>query len=425
MRTTRTRRQASFRALAALSLALFAPRGLAGTAEVDQARALFNVGAQAYEKGDYEAALEAFEAAYRVAPRPGILFSTAQAHRREYAITHEERHLREAIRLYREYLSKVQIGERRGDAAQALIELEPLAASLGQNGDSRAPESAPPPSRTRIMVSSGADAATVALDGGEPRGSPLIADVSAGKHHIRVAANGYVPDERDVTAVEGGLVAIDVVLEERRARLRIVAPEDAEVSIDRRLVGRTPMAGPLEVFAGRRVLWIAKAGYEPVRVVVNVARGEERTIPVRLVPTTQRVAAYAAFGASALSVVAGGVFTAVAVSRDRAASDLYAERATRNLTPAELNDYDDARTGRDEWRTAAILAFGGAAAAALAGAALVALDRPRSPPAELDERTEWRAPARPVLEVSVGFPEIAPDAPGGMRGGRVHIRARF
>jgi tetratricopeptide (TPR) repeat protein len=46
-----------------------------------QAREKFNAGNLAYEQGEFRQALEAFEAAYKLAPLPGFLFNVAQCHR--------------------------------------------------------------------------------------------------------------------------------------------------------------------------------------------------------------------------------------------------------------------------------------------------------------------------------------------------------
>ena len=72
------------RALAAAGLVValsITARARADDAAVERAQALFNVGAQAYAQGDFSGAIDAFEEAYRVSQRPGILFSIAQAHR--------------------------------------------------------------------------------------------------------------------------------------------------------------------------------------------------------------------------------------------------------------------------------------------------------------------------------------------------------
>ncbi len=356
---------------------------LAGPAEVNQARAIFNVGAQAFEKGDFAAALEAFEAAYKLAPRPGILFSMAQAHRRQYHVTHEDSHLRDAVRQYREYLEKVPVGERRADAAQALVELEPVAARLTPGAD-EGTEARPAATRTRLMVSSNAEGATVTLDGGKVQGSPLISEVAPGKHRVLVDAPGYVSDERELVAVEGGLVAVDVSLRERPARLSFRGPSDADISVDRRLVGRTPLAAPLEVPAGRHVLWISRAGYEPQRVAIEVGRGQQREVPFDLAPNGQRVASRVLLVSSGVALLAGGVFTGLAIWKDQHASDILHDRKTQNLSPARVDDYDSARDARDTFRIAAIASFGTALGLAATSGALYLLDRPVAPPPEMD-----------------------------------------
>lgn len=70
-----------------LLLALWglAPRSAAGAELTEeakaQAREQFNQGNTAYAQGDFRQALDAFEAAYQLAPLPGFLFNVAQCHR--------------------------------------------------------------------------------------------------------------------------------------------------------------------------------------------------------------------------------------------------------------------------------------------------------------------------------------------------------
>lgn len=73
--------------LCVLLLALWGlvPRPAAGAELTEeakaQAREKFNAGNAAYARGDFRQALEAFEAAYQLAPLPGFLFNVAQCHR--------------------------------------------------------------------------------------------------------------------------------------------------------------------------------------------------------------------------------------------------------------------------------------------------------------------------------------------------------
>lgn len=94
-------------------------------------------GKQLYAEQDYEAALEAFYAAYQLRPSPGLLFLMAETHRRL-------RQGRQALETYRQYLSaaprlssarRAHV-ERSMAEARAMILLEPM---------SRPPPLRPPP----------------------------------------------------------------------------------------------------------------------------------------------------------------------------------------------------------------------------------------------------------------------------------------
>ena len=84
---------------------------------VAQAKAVFEQGASSYDKGQYGMAYDQFTRAYELSPRPGILFSRAQALRRLGGRTEE------AIQLYQQYLA---LGEtnRAKDATQFIKELQ-------------------------------------------------------------------------------------------------------------------------------------------------------------------------------------------------------------------------------------------------------------------------------------------------------------
>ena len=80
------------------------------------ARKIFNLGGAAYERGKYGHAYGFFTRAYELAPRPGLLFSRAQALRRLGG------RRKEAIALYEAYLETGH-GVRDADATAALADL--------------------------------------------------------------------------------------------------------------------------------------------------------------------------------------------------------------------------------------------------------------------------------------------------------------
>ena len=165
----------------------------ASQADLAKAKMLYDVGAQAFDGANYSAAIKAFQEAYRIAQRPGLVFSIAQAHRKQYYLTKEPENLREAVKFYREYASMVQQGGRRADVAEALAELEPLASRLDPAAASSS-SSASLMGETRaapqLMVSTQTKGAKVSLDGSEAVDAPLIRDVKPGPHKIKVTAEG-------------------------------------------------------------------------------------------------------------------------------------------------------------------------------------------------------------------------------------------
>ncbi len=366
------------RSPAPLALALLLTAAPAAAEDAtQQAKMLFNAGAQAYEAGQFPAAIQALGEAYRLSPRPGILFSLAQAHRKQYLVDRQPAQLREAVKLYREYIAKVESGGRRGDAVQALAELEPSLATLGA-AEATAP--AAPVERkapTRLMVSVPIKEATIALDGGKPGEAPLIAEVTPGKHTVKVTAAGFLPEEREVQAAEGGIVALDVPLREQPALLSVSARDGSDIAIDGRNTATTPLARPLELPSGRHFIAVTRRGYQAFSEDVDLARGESKTLTVRLEVTSQRTAAWVLVGAAAVGIVAGGTLAAVAVAQQGHAQSLDNQRnTTGGLTQSDLDQYTSYLSTRNELRTASGVAFGGAVVVGATGILLAIFDQP-------------------------------------------------
>lgn len=367
-----------------VALALAAAPAAAQDA-TEQAKILFNAGAQAYEAGKYPAAIQAFAEAYRLAPRPGILFSMAQAYRRQYTADKQPANLRAAIKHYRDYIAKVEQGGRRADAVQALSELEPIAERLGA---ADAAAAAPPPERkaaTQIMVSAQTKEATIALDGGKPVEAPLIAEVKPGKHTIVIDAPGYFPEEREVQAAPGGVVALDIAMREKPGLLTIATVGGADVSIDGRLTAQTPLAQPIELTPGRHFVAVTKRGHKAFAEDIEIGRGETKRIDAKVEITGQRIGAYVLMGVTGAGVAAGGVVAWLAMREQRDAQDLDTKRQkTGGLTTAELGQYQAHQRNRDELRRAAGIALGGAFVVGATAVMLAVFDVPTVTAAKRD-----------------------------------------
>jgi tetratricopeptide (TPR) repeat protein len=397
--------------LLALAVAATAATARADT-DVDQAKALFSAGASAYDKGDYIAAIQAFEGAAKLAPRPALVFSLAQAHRRQYYIDSKAEHLRAAVDLYRAYLEQAPDGNRRADASQALQELGPAAQKLG--GDASGPRAQEP---ARISIhSSGTPGARVSLDGAKTVEAPLIGPVPAGKHRVVISAEGFFDETREVTAVDGTIIAADVALREKPALVTLQRADDgARVEIDGRFVSTTPLHAPLEITPGSHLLTVTKNGHEAFARELELGRGETRTLDAKLAPSKQRGVAGWLFVAGGVAVVAGGTFLTVAMVEEGTASSILDARATRNLTAADLDRYDAARRARTSWTAASVAGFGTGAVLAATALVLFVFDPPSTPStARRDDPTKPTPRKIEPSEVGVGFtPWLGPNFLGG------------
>jgi hypothetical protein len=385
---------------------------------LDQAKMYFNAGAQAYASGRYGTAVSAFQEAYRIAPRPALLFSIAQAERKDYTLSKQPATLHKAIDHYRQYLDQVPSGGRRSDAVDALAELEPLAGRVDASGP--APAASPTlRSETKIMVSSQTPKATASLDGKPPSEVPIMEEVAPGKHKVRVSADGYYDEEREVSVLPGATAPQEISLREKPALVTIEGPDGAEVAIDGRTVGTTPFVRPLEASSGRHLFAFLRNGRKPVTREVTLERNSRMTIPVHFETSGQRIAAFGLLAGGGVAVLTGGAFVAVALVEQGRAEDVLDRQKVGNLKSSDLDTYRQAANARDTWRTASVATLGAGVAALTAGALLYVFDKPT--PAAVPQTIEPGPVTKPhpaePMEVS-GVPLFGPGVLGAQVVGR-------
>jgi len=91
-----------------------------------EAAAMFREGSMFYELGQYEDAIAKFEAAWKLAPVPQLLFNLGQAHRRWFEVDPDIDHLRQAKTFFINYDKRMKTdpsyGAREADYVQNMIE---------------------------------------------------------------------------------------------------------------------------------------------------------------------------------------------------------------------------------------------------------------------------------------------------------------
>ena len=381
-------------------------------AGLDQAKSYFNAGAQAYSIGQFMTAIQAFEEAYKLAPKPAILFSLAQAERKQYFVDHNPKRLERAIDGFRKYVADVPQGGRRADAVQALSELEPLwAAMKGTAAATAMPEEKKLPAR--VMVTSPTGGAQVSVDGGKTSEAPLIAEVPPGKHSVVVSAKGFLDEKRDIQVLDGGLATLDLELKEKPALLAVNAPDGSEIQVDGRPAGVTPLLTPLALPNGRHFVAVLKNGAMAYTKEVDVVRGETKTIDATLTTSKQRVASYVVLTTGLAAIATGGVFLALTLNRESKAKSILDARDQSNITGKDLDDYATARDARDRYRTISYVAFGAGAALTATSILLMAFDRPTvAPMTTMPDQTPTPTPKTPAPMDMAAAPIVSPTMVG-------------
>lgn len=355
--------------------------------ELERAKASFKAGANAYAAGDYLAAIQALEAAYSLTPLPAIAFSLAQAERKQYALAKQREHLERALVLFRRYLAQEPNGARKNDASLALAELEPLLARVQTNEPAAKLQQRP----TRLMIVSDTPGVTIQLDGGAQAPSPLIREVTPGKHRARLQARGYLDVERDVTAIAGELILTEVRLPERPTSLYVWAPDGSDIYVDGVYITRGGRLATIPLSSGFHRLAVGQAGKRLVRRELRLQRGQSHTEYVTLEPTTQRTFSELLFIGSGAALGGGIILSAFAIRSENKAEDFLRRRAlNKELRPADLLSYNAALAERARFRTGAAIGVAASLGMLVTGLFLREFDRPNI----------FAAPRRPDREAA-------------------------
>ena len=379
-------------------------------ADLSKAKALFDAGGRAYDAGDFGAAIQAFEQAYAIAPRDGILFSIAQANRRQLTATNDRAYLERATALYRQYLAAVPSGGRRSEAVKALGELELLGG--GKVVDAAPAASAPKAMKTLLAIDSPTPGAKISVDGGAAQDPQLTVEVAPGKHAVKITAPGFDEKVSELTAIAGQLVPARFELAEKPARLDLSRLPGGEVSVDGRLIGSAPFARPIELPSGGHFVSVARTGHQAWGRDLELSRGSVTQLDVALVTTTQRKVSYGLIGIGSASMIASAVLFGVSFAKESSAQSTLDTLTKASITPQERSDYAQAKSDRDGLRTAGAITLGGGAAVALVGVFLFAFDTPGAPLQRDEKRLPAKAPSRQEEHEAPEFSAIPLVGPG-------------
>lgn len=333
---------------------------------LERARILFDAGVQAYTAGRYNEAVESFKEAYVLSNKSQALFSLAQAERRLFVVTQDPQFLRNSIEHFRKYLEVVPEGGRRGDAAEALEQLDVLAAR-GTNTIEQT-SAADQAGMGKLLVSTTTPGATISVDGAKAAESPALEVVKPGKHIIRVSAPGYITEEREVVAIEKSLLPVEISLREQPAYLSVTTRAGASIAIDGRSYGEAPIAKRIEMHQGSHTVRVSLAGYHPRQTLIQLTSGKTNSLHVSLEQTRQRILSYVFFGAAGFSLVGAGAQGIFTFQERTAGEAILKKTKTGNLKQEELEAYNSSVATAEQYRNLSLATLVTAGVFGVAGA---------------------------------------------------------
>lgn len=213
----------------------------------------FELGVDAYRKGDYRGALEHLLASNRLVPNKNVVFNIARAYEKigRYA---------EAYRHYSDYLELELDPVRRKPAEEAVERIRGEVALLRI-------ETTPPDATLYI------DRRDLGARGASPRTLAL----PPGEHAVFADLDGYESGESQAVALKiGETSTVTLVLKPILGTVQVDGtPVGAEIRVDDEqgpVVGRVPAA--VQLRPGPHVLIIGAPGHQTSREVVTVAQNE-------------------------------------------------------------------------------------------------------------------------------------------------------
>lgn len=215
----------------------------------------FDRGLQLFDDGDTAGALAEFKRTYELVPNPVVLFNIGLV----YAAMGRPVNAVDALEKVLQTPEKLSTDQRE----RATRTLADQKARIG-----------------RLMVTTTPEGARIDIDNVESAHTPLTAPIriSEGSHIVGAVAEGYAPDRKEVVVAGNADAAVhfDLVstqgkqLANLTVRSRIAG---AEVRIDDKPAGKTPLQTSLTLLAGHHAVELRRPGYKSSRQEVDVGAG--------------------------------------------------------------------------------------------------------------------------------------------------------
>ena len=322
----------------------------------DTAKHAWDAAKQLANAADYRGALVEFQRAYELSHNPRVLFNLGVT---EKLLTHyaravdawdkelregsgqltpaELQELKNAIAIVQQFVTTIEVSANEDGAtlsvddyvigktpftAPVRIDVGKHVLKLSKDGfvdairpvDVASGQVTPvafriePTNKTALVTVTvaGTPSATVFIDGRDVGPAPFKGELSADRHTIEARAPGFVTVGQtvDVQYSQAMSLSLTLTAERHEGRLRVIAPEGAEIAVDTRVVGSGTWEGVVSTTGGHQLV-VHKSGYQTYSTEVFVADDQVRDVNV---PLNKEVGtSWVAWGVGTILVVTGGI----------------------------------------------------------------------------------------------------------------------
>ena len=233
----------------------------------NKAKAHFETGLSLLEAEDFEGASVEFEISARMYPTKNGLFNLANC----YKALHRYGDALKIIKRLNETFKGKLDQDWQNEIASFKADMNNLVANL--------------------IIKVSENNAVITIDGKKIGQSPILAPVllGPGKHKIVVQLSGYVTVTRQIKLASKMQRTESFMLKKEVALLKITVNErGAEVLVDRRIAGTTPLGKPLKISPGSHVVTISKNGFKPRKKTIKVTAGQTAMLDISLMAVARQ-----------------------------------------------------------------------------------------------------------------------------------------
>ncbi|MCA9526752.1 MAG: PEGA domain-containing protein, partial [Myxococcales bacterium] len=222
-------------------------------------------GSSAFQAGNFEEAAEYFKEAFSIEPRGNLLYNIGLCYEKAGRTD-------EAVKFYQRFVSALPNSPKRPAVQRKIDELK-----TELQGRYQEVNVATSPPEAVIFVD---DKAKGALGR-----APVSFKLLPGSYVVIAELPGHEPARQRIELTESVPAMVDLVLipsDEVGTVTFLVSERNADVMVDGRRVGKSPVTEPLRLRAGPHDVLVMKPGYAPWKRKLDVPAGGEKRLQVQL-----------------------------------------------------------------------------------------------------------------------------------------------